>query len=150
MSEFIHKDFSLPHLLKYGIAYHHGNLPAFIRKRIEFLYANKKIKYIFCTSTLLEGVNLPTKNVFIYPFGKANSNNGFSLDFWNLAGRAGRYKNELTGNIICIGNEENSWDEFETSVANKDQIEIDNEISPLLKAHRKILNYLNESVKSPD
>ncbi len=70
--------------------------------------------------------------------------------FWNLAGRAGRYKNELTGNIICIGNEENSWDEFETSVANKDQIEIDNEISPLLKAHRKILNYLNESVKSPD
>ncbi|HGO5365118.1 TPA: helicase-related protein, partial [Klebsiella oxytoca] len=150
ISEFIHKDFSLPHLLKYGIAYHHGNLPAFIRKRIEFLYANKKIKYIFCTSTLLEGVNLPTKNVFIYPFGKANSNNGFSLDFWNLAGRAGRYKNELTGNIICIGNEENSWDEFETSVANKDQIEIDNEISPLLKAHRKILNYLNESVKSPD
>ena len=150
ISEFIHEDFSLPHLLIYGIAYHHGNLPSFIRKRIESLYANKKIKYIFCTSTLLEGVNLPTKNVFIYPFGKANSSKGFSLDFWNLAGRAGRYKNELTGNIICIGNEDNSWDEFESSVANKDQIEIDNEISPLLKAHRKILNYLSENVRSPE
>ncbi|MGM7756771.1 DEAD/DEAH box helicase [Yersinia enterocolitica] len=150
ISDFIHKDFSLPHLLKYGIAYHHGNLPAFIRKRIEFLYANKKIKYIFCTSTLLEGVNLPTKNVFIYPFGKANGNSGFSLDFWNLAGRAGRYKNELTGNIICIGNGETTWSEFENSVTNKDKIEIDDEISPLLKAHRKILNYLNGSVKAPD
>ncbi|MCW0351802.1 hypothetical protein NB716_000596 [Pantoea ananatis] len=150
ISDFIHKDFSLPHLLKYGIAYHHGNLPSFIRKRIEFLYANKKIKYIFCTSTLLEGVNLPTKNVFIYPFGKANNNSGFSLDFWNLAGRAGRYKNELTGNIICIGNGENTWCEFESSVSSKDKIEIDDEISPLLKAHRKILNYLNESVQNPD
>ncbi len=150
ISEFIHKDFSLPLLLKYGIAYHHGNLPSFIRKRIEFLYANKKIKYIFCTSTLLEGVNLPTKNVFIYPFGKANNNSGFSLDFWNLAGRAGRYKNELTGNIICINNGENTWSEFENSVANKDKIEIDDEISPLLKAHRKILNYLNDKVKEPD
>jgi replicative superfamily II helicase len=84
ISECIHKDFSLPHLLKYGIAYHHGNLPAFIRKRIESLYSSKKIKYIFCTSTLLEGVNLPTKNVFIYPFGKASNSNGFSLDFGTL------------------------------------------------------------------
>lgn len=148
ISECIHKDFSLPHLLKYGIAYHHGNLPAFIRKRIESLYSSKKIKYIFCTSTLLEGVNLPTKNVFIYPFGKASNSNGFSLDFWNLAGRAGRYKSELTGNIICIGNETNSWGEFESSVSNKDIIKIDNEISPLLQSPQQILNYLNESVKS--
>jgi len=150
ISDFIHKDFSLPHLLKYGIAYHHGNLPSFIRKRIELLYANKKIKYIFCTSTLLEGVNLPTKNVFIYPFGKATNNSGFSLDFWNLAGRAGRYKNELTGNIICINNGENTWSEFEKSVANQGEIEIDDEISPLLKAHRKIINYLTDKVKNPD
>ncbi|WP_258034221.1 DEAD/DEAH box helicase [Pectobacterium odoriferum] len=150
ISDFIHKDFSLPYLLKYGIAYHHGNLPSFIRKRIEYLYANKKIKYIFCTSTLLEGVNLPTKNVFIYPFGKSNVNSGFSLDFWNLAGRAGRYKKELTGNIVCIGNAENTWVEFENSVANKNKIEIDNEISPLLKSHRRIINYLNGKTRTPD
>lgn len=150
ISDFIHEDFSLPHLLKYGIAYHHGNLPAFIRKRIEFLYSSKKIKYIFCTSTLLEGVNLPTKNVFIYPFGKANGNSGFTLDFWNLAGRAGRYKNELTGNIICISSENNTWSEFESSVTKKNNIEVNDEISPLLKAHRKILNYLNGNVKTPE
>ncbi|WP_265671398.1 hypothetical protein [Klebsiella grimontii] len=77
-------------------------------------------------------------------------NSGFSLDFWNLAGRAGRYKKELTGNIVCIGNAENTWGEFESSVANKNNIEIDNEISPLLKSHRKIINYLNGKVKSPD
>ncbi len=31
---------------------------------------------------------------------KQIANNGFLLDFGTFAGRAGRYKNELTGNII--------------------------------------------------
>ena len=43
---------------------------------------------MFCTSTLLEGVNLPAKNIFI--FSNAIGNSKFSdVDFWNLAGRAG-------------------------------------------------------------
>ncbi|ELY6493486.1 histidine kinase, partial [Escherichia coli] len=102
--EYIHKDFNLAHVLKYGIAFHHGSLPLFIRKRIEDLYSKKKINFIFCTSTLLEGVNLPTKNVFIYPFPKktVNDEKKCRLDFWNLAGRAGRYRSELTGNIVCL------------------------------------------------
>ena len=66
---------------------------------------------MFCTSTLLEGVNLPAKNIFI--FSNAIGNSKFSdVDFWNLAGRAGRFSKELSGNIICVRIEDkkNRWD----------------------------------------
>lgn len=61
----------------------------------------KSIDYLFCTSTLLEGVNLPAKNIFILSnaIGSTKFN---SIDFWNLAGRAGRLTKELSGNIICL------------------------------------------------
>ncbi len=73
--EYIHKDFNLAHVLKYGIAFHHGSLPLFIRKKNRGLIFQKENKFLsFCTSTLLEGVNLPTKNVFIYPFPKKTVN----------------------------------------------------------------------------
>ncbi|OCH24841.1 hypothetical protein A6E12_15755 [Aliivibrio fischeri] len=152
IADFVHKDFILAKYLKYGIALHNGSLPIFIRKRIEDLYARKKIKYIFCTSTLLEGVNLPTQNVFIYPFNKSTVNNSekCNLDFWNLAGRAGRYKNELSGNIVCIGESGNTWDIVEQRAKESKVINIDDGFSSLLSKHIKILNYLNGKTKSPD
>lgn len=152
IADFVHKDFILAKYLRYGIALHNGSLPTFIRKRIEDLYARKKIKFIFCTSTLLEGVNLPTQNVFIYPFAKSTLNDAekCNLDFWNLAGRAGRYRNELSGNIICIGESGNNWDIVEKRARESKTIEIDDGIVSLLSKHRKILNYLEGKTKSPD
>lgn len=152
ITDFVHKDFILAKYLKYGIALHNGSLPIFIRKRIEDLYARKKIKYIFCTSTLLEGVNLPTQNVFIYPFNKSTINNSekCNLDFWNLAGRAGRYRNELSGNIICIGESNDSWDIVEQRARENKSIDIDDGFSSLLTKHVKIINYLSGKTKNPD
>ncbi|HCH0924544.1 TPA: DEAD/DEAH box helicase family protein [Vibrio parahaemolyticus] len=152
ISDFVHKDFILAKYLKYGIALHNGSLPIFIRKRIEDLYARKKIKYIFCTSTLLEGVNLPTQNVFIFPFNKSTIKDAdkCNLDFWNLAGRAGRYRNELSGNIICIGESNESWDIVEQRAKENNSIDIDDGFSSLLNKHTKILNYLEGKTKSPD
>jgi len=65
---------------------------------------------MFCTSTLLEGVNLPAKNIFIFS-NKIGNSNFSNIDFWNLAGRAGRLSKELSGNIICvrINNKKNVW-----------------------------------------
>lgn len=152
LSDFVHKDFKLAKFIRYGIAIHNGSLPIFIRKRIEDLYARKKIKYIFCTSTLLEGVNLPTQNVFIYPFPTKTQNNKskYNLDFWNLAGRAGRYRNEMSGNIICIGDTKKSWDLIQESAKANEPINVENGIKELLNKHVKILNYLNGKTKDPD
>ena len=152
LSDFVHKDFKLAKFIKYGVAIHNGSLPIFIRKRIEDLYARKKIKYIFCTSTLLEGVNLPTQNVFIYPFPSRTLKNKSkcNLDFWNLAGRAGRYKNEMSGTIICIGDDKQSWDIVQESAKANEPINVEDGIKELLNKHIKILNYLNGKTKDPD
>ncbi|WP_429189210.1 DEAD/DEAH box helicase [Aeromonas veronii] len=152
ISDFVHKDFILAKYLCYGVALHNGSLPIFIRKRIEDLYSRKKIKYIFCTSTLLEGVNLPTQNVFIYPFAKKTLNDidKCNLDFWNLAGRAGLYRNELSGNIICIGEAKNSWSLVESLATENKSIDINDHFLSLLSKPRKIINYLDGKTKSPD
>lgn len=52
-------------MLEKGIAYHFGGIPEEIKIKVEELYKLGFIKIIFCTSTLLEGVNLPAKNIFI-------------------------------------------------------------------------------------
>ena len=116
---YVHKDFYLATFLKSGIAYHYGNLPQIVRNIIEDLYRKEYIQYVFCTSTLLEGVNLPAKNIFIL-----NNKNGLStftqIDFWNLAGRAGRFSKELSGNIYCIKDDEKNWKSIE--ILNKKEI----------------------------
>lgn len=108
IQEYLHKDYYLIDCLKKGVAFHFGKLPQRIREKIEALYEQKIIDYIFCTSTLLEGVNLPAQNIFIL-----NNTIGLrkftDIDFWNLAGRAGRLSKELSGNIICVRLANNKW-----------------------------------------
>ncbi|UXN54849.1 DEAD/DEAH box helicase [Shouchella clausii] len=107
----MHEEYYLVDCLKKGIAFHFGGLPQRIREKIEVLFRNKDIEHIFCTSTLLEGVNLPAKNIFI--LSNAIGLRKFSdVDFWNLAGRAGRLTKDLSGNIICLRlkNKKNRWD----------------------------------------
>ncbi|MEB2282593.1 DEAD/DEAH box helicase [Lysinibacillus xylanilyticus] len=106
----MHEEYYLNDCLQKGIAFHFGGLPQRIREKIEFLFREKVIDNIFCTSTLLEGVNLPAKNIFI--LSNAIGLKSFSdVDFWNLAGRAGRLTKDLSGNIICLRviNKKNRW-----------------------------------------
>lgn len=112
VQNFVHKDYFLIDCLRKGVAFHFGRLPQRIREKIELLFQAQAIDFIFCTSTLLEGINLPAKNIFIY--NNAIGNSKFSdIDFWNLAGRAGRLTKELSGNIICIRafDKKNRWDD---------------------------------------
>lgn len=123
----IHGEYFLIDCLKKGIGFHFGNLPQDIRERVEELFAKDGgIDYLFCTSTLLEGVNLPAKNIFI--LSNAIGLSQFTdIDFWNLAGRAGRMTKELSGNIICTRFEDkkNRWKypEKDLSVARNKKIE---------------------------
>lgn len=65
IKEEVHGYYYLTNLDACGIAYHIGYLPSSIRQRIEDLFKDGKITALFCTSTLLEGVNLPADNLFI-------------------------------------------------------------------------------------
>ena len=104
----LHSKCFLIECLKNEIAYHFSGLPQSIRLSIEDLFKRGKIKYLFCTATLLEGVNLPAKNIFILQ-NKKGLSNMTEMDFWNLAGRAGRLSFELGGNVICLRSDERHW-----------------------------------------
>lgn len=97
----IHKEYYLARMIRYGIAYHIGALPAEIRLKIESLLRKGLIKYCFCTSTLLEGVNVPADNLFVFDNKKGPSAMS-TIDAFNLIGRAGRVTLNEMGNVYIL------------------------------------------------
>ncbi|AWN16618.1 DEAD/DEAH box helicase [Salinisphaera sp. LB1] len=112
---YIHPRYSIVDCLPYGVAYHYGRMPAVLRRNVERLFKEGHIRYLVCTSTLLQGVNLPARNIFmINPTKgrdyKTHENIPLSNhDFWNLVGRAGRLGKEFEGNVYLI--DYGSWRE---------------------------------------
>ncbi|WP_025029018.1 DEAD/DEAH box helicase [Caldalkalibacillus mannanilyticus] len=102
IEEYISKKYELAEFIRRGLAFHFGSLPPIIRSGIEDLFKSGDLKIVSCTSTLLEGMNMPAKNIFVYKPEKGNNEPMDKLNFWNLAGRAGRMGNDFSGNIICI------------------------------------------------
>ena len=100
----VHGDYFLADMIRKGIAYHIGYLPASIRARIETLFQEGHITIMFCTSTLLEGVNLPADNLFITD-NKIFRSEMEPVDFRNLIGRVGRISFNLYGNVYFVSEE---------------------------------------------
>lgn len=102
----VHDDCYLADLIVKGVAYHVGYLPANIRLRIEKSFEKGDLRTIFCTSTLVEGVNLPADNLFITSYRNGPSNMD-EIDFRNLIGRVGRIKYNLYGNVVLVRLDDN-------------------------------------------
>jgi len=86
-----------------GIVTHHGNLPQGIKLSVEYALQKSLAKYVICTSTLAQGVNLPIRYLIItsvYQGGKRLK----IRDFHNLIGRAGRAGKYTEGSIIFSDN----------------------------------------------
>lgn len=99
LENYVHPDFELISFLKKGIAIHHADLDTFTKRQIEECFKSNeyKLNFIFCTSTLLQGVNLNANNLFF--FAKRGSFTNAELDKKNLFGRVGRIGSRLQGNI---------------------------------------------------
>lgn len=82
-------------------------MPSLLRNGVEELFKSGDLRLIFCTSTLLQGVNLPAKNIIVEN-PKSGDEPMSRADFLNLAGRAGRLMQEFHGNVWCIRPSE--WD----------------------------------------
>jgi len=106
----VHKSYMLAPLVERGVAFHYGNMPSLVRMEIERLFRIGKLKFLVCTSTLIEGVNLSCRTIVIRGPKKGKTTPMEPQDFWNLAGRAGRWGDEFQGNIICIdASNEDVW-----------------------------------------
>jgi hypothetical protein len=98
----VHPRYRLAPLVENGVAFHYGNMPSLIRSEVERLFRSGKIRFLVCTSTLIEGVNLSCRTIVLRGPRKGIGHPMEAHDFWNLAGRAGRWGDEFQGNIICI------------------------------------------------
>ena len=99
----VHEDYSLANLVLRGVGYHYGKMPSLLRETLEKNFTNNKLKFLVCTTTLFQGVNLPAKNIFIDT--PTRGNRGEKLDpasLWNFAGRAGRLGYAFSGNVYLI------------------------------------------------
>lgn len=105
-SQSVHPSYVLVETVRRGVAFHYSNMPTQVRQAVEDAFADGTIDFLVCTSTLLQGVNLPAKNVFMCKPEKGRLRPLEGADFWNLAGRAGRLRREFQGNIFLIDYDE--------------------------------------------
>ncbi|MFD1628936.1 helicase-related protein [Pseudopedobacter beijingensis] len=94
----INTRWSLIDSLTHGAAFHHGALPRHLGSSIVDAFNNGSIRWLFCTSTLIEGVNTSAKNVILYDKEKGTKQIDF-FDYKNIAGRSGRMKKHYVGNV---------------------------------------------------
>ena len=99
--KYIHSNWLLINSLKHSIAFHHGALPRHLGSSIIDSFNNGNIKFLFCTSTIIEGVNTTAKNVILYDKKKGSRFIDY-FDYRNIAGRSGRMYKHYIGNVYNI------------------------------------------------
>jgi len=136
----VHPQFGLAPLVERGVAFHFGNMPSLIRLEIERLFRSRKIRFLVCTSTLIEGVNLSCRTIVLRGPRKGKGHPMEPHDFWNLAGRAGRWGDEFQGNIICISpGDKTAWP---TGVPYRARYPIKRESDAVLELGDELTDYL--------
>ena len=96
-----HSQWILPYCLEYGIGIHHGKIPRAIAQKCIKLFNEGKIRYLICTSTLIEGVNTKAKNVIVYDNKIAKTKIDY-FTFNNICGRSGRMFSHFIGHIYLF------------------------------------------------
>ena len=86
--------------LKNGVCYHNSGLSSLVKETIEELVRNNKIKLIFATTTLAQGMNFPINTVIFDTVKLPRRDDLTTAEFWNIAGRAGRAYKDKEGYII--------------------------------------------------
>ena len=104
-AEWLGEDHDVTNLLRTGIAVHHGQLPNAVRAAIETDFRERRYRLIVATSTLAQGVNLPLRTVIIHSCWRSTANSRVRIaarEYWNIAGRAGRARDETQGTVIHL------------------------------------------------
>jgi POLQ-like helicase len=87
------------HASKIGVFSHQGDTPQGIRLAVEHAMRTSRIRFVVCTSTLAQGVNLPIRYLIVSGV-RQNKDRIRVRDFQNLAGRAGRAGMHTEGTIL--------------------------------------------------
>jgi hypothetical protein len=100
INENISKDWSLIKLLQNKIGIHDGALQKHITTSVIDYFNKGDLNYLFCTTTIIEGVNTSAKNIVFFDKTKGNRTPIDFFDYSNIKGRAGRLMIHYTGTIF--------------------------------------------------
>lgn len=133
-----------------GAILHHGDIPQEAREVVERLLRDGGVRFVICTSTLAEGVNLPIRTLVLYSVqrrtGKGPAEPLLTRDIKNLVGRAGRAGATTKGLVICANPAH--WWQVER-VARQDVGEpVYGALYALIKRVRQILALTNEVMEA--
>jgi hypothetical protein len=115
-AETVHPSYALGETAKRGVLYHHGRVPPHIRGAVEIAFSRQHVAVLVCTTTLMQGVNLPAKTIIalnprLYTRGKKSTNADLTTyEFANLRGRAGRLLKDFVGRSIAL--DQSSFEEL--------------------------------------
>lgn len=103
IAENFHSDWILRKALLSGIGLHHGRLPRSLSQFVVRAFNDEKLRYLVCTSTLIEGVNTKAKNVIILDNVIARKKYDY-FTFNNIRGRGGRMFEHFIGKVFLFHN----------------------------------------------
>jgi hypothetical protein len=98
-------DFELIDMLGRGIGVHHSGLSDEARSLMEWLAEEGVLRVLCATTTIAQGINFPVSSIFLsshkYPKARHEKmpREMTPREFWNLAGRAGRFGQDSVGVI---------------------------------------------------
>jgi hypothetical protein len=96
-----HREWVLADALEHGIGMHHGRLPRSLAQFVVRAFNNGSLRFLVCTSTLIEGVNTKAKNVVVFDNEIARRQLDF-FTFSNIKGRSGRMFQHFVGNVFLF------------------------------------------------
>jgi hypothetical protein len=94
-------DWLFPRALRQGIGMHHGRLPRTLAQFVVRSFNEGRLRFLVCTSTLIEGVNTKAKNVIIYDNAIARRKFDF-FTYNNIVGRSGRMFQHFIGRVFIF------------------------------------------------
>jgi superfamily II DNA/RNA helicase len=147
IKEAVHPKYQLARDVLHGVGFHYGRLPSLVRKAIEDSFSEGRLQFLVTTSTLLYGVNLPAQNLFLHKPQKGKDQAVSAIDFWNLAGRAGRLGKEFTGNIFLI--DYNEWSNDPIN-GEKNQVVKASIQDHVVDKVQELIAYINDTNRIPD
>lgn len=103
-AESFHPDWFVASALRNGVGTHNSAVPRSLARRIVDLFNSGDLKYLVCTSTLIEGVNTSARNVIIFD-GVLDRRPLDHFTYANISGRAGRMFKNFVGTVVSFSEE---------------------------------------------
>lgn len=96
-----HPEWGLVESLVAGIGLHHGRLPRALDHYIVSAFNQEKLRFLVCTSSLIEGVNTTAKNIIVLDDRIALRKYDL-FTFKNIQGRSGRMFKHFIGRVFLF------------------------------------------------